>query len=250
MQPDTTPTSEDVISSLSPPPYPFWGWIDFALVMGLMVALFGLIIIAAAVIAAVVPSLRTNMVPLLLPAQLAMYVAIYLPIFIVFRVRHGKPVFSSLGWKKPNEKSTLLWVGLSGMVLSIAVDLILVKLHSPEVEMDVLAQLQDHPILLALLGLIAITLAPLFEELLFRGFMQPLFSRTLGVAAGIFLTAVLFGLLHSIQYKYVWQYVAGVTFVGIVLGIVRYRTGSIMTTTIMHACYNSVAALGLLVHHK
>jgi membrane protease YdiL (CAAX protease family) len=105
-------------------------------------------------------------------------------------------------------------------------------------------------VILTLLGITAVTIGPLFEELLFRGFLQPLFSKTFGVVGGILLTAVLFGLPHSVQYKFVWQYVAAVSVVGAALGVVRYRTGSIIPSTVMHCCFNLVSSVGIFFPHK
>jgi membrane protease YdiL (CAAX protease family) len=96
----------------------------------------------------------------------------------------------------------------------------------------------------------ALTFAPFFEELLFRGFLQPLFSRSLGVAGGIALTALLFGALHGPEYNFHWQYVAAISLVGAALGAVRYRTGSIITSSVMHACYNLVAVIALAFKHQ
>ena len=50
---------------------------------------------------------------------------------------------------------------------------------------------------IVVMAVFAVTLGPLCEELFFRGFMQPLLVRSLGVVAGIVLTALPFGLLHG-----------------------------------------------------
>jgi membrane protease YdiL (CAAX protease family) len=110
--------------------------------------------------------------------------------------------------------------------------------------------LDKSPVILALFGVMAITITPFFEELLFRGFLQPLFSRSLGVAGGIGLTALLFGALHGPQYGLHWQYVAAVALVGAALGVVRYRTDSIITSSVMHACYNLIAVIALFFKHQ
>jgi membrane protease YdiL (CAAX protease family) len=122
--------------------------------------------------------------------------------------------------------------------------------HTPEVQIAGLDELEKYPVILALFGVMAVTAAPLFEELLFRGFLQPVFIRTFGAIAGILLTSSLFGLLHIFEYQGLWQYAAAVTLVGAVLGTVRYRTNSIIPSTLMHACYNSVSAVGIFFHHK
>jgi len=250
MPPEETPVAEPILATPAPTPYPFWNWVDFALVLGLLIGIIGFIFFAAAGFVFFNPSLRTNQAPLLLPVQLAFYGAIYITFFLVFRYRYDKPVFSSLGWKRTVPNRTLIYFGLTGLLLSPAISLIASLLHTPEVKMDALDQLQKYPVILAIFGIIAVTIAPLFEELLFRGFLQPLFSKTFGVIAGILITAILFGLLHSFQYKNVWQYVAAVSFVGVVLGAVRYRTGSIIPSMVMHGCYNAVAAVGIFFHHN
>jgi membrane protease YdiL (CAAX protease family) len=245
IQQDNTP-----VTGVAPVRYPFWGWIDFLVVMGLLVAMLVLILLAAGLATFLIPALKTDPVPLLFPTQLAFYVAIYLAFLLAFKLRHNKPVFSSLGWLRTVTNQTLLLIGIGGAVLSIGVSALASLLKTPEVRMDILDQLDKQPVILALFGIMAVTVAPLFEELLFRGFLQPLFSRTLGVVGGILLTSVLFGSLHAVQYKFVWQYVAAISFVGAVLGVVRYRTKSIITSTVMHACYNSVFVAGMLFQHK
>ncbi len=238
--------------SLEPPPQrePFWGWLDLLVVFGLLIAMILVILFAAAGATLALPRLKNDPTPLLFPTQLAFYVAIYLAFQLALRLRYDKPVFSSLGWQRTTSPRILVLIGLGGMCLSPLVSGVATLFHTPEVHMDILDQLNDKPVILALFGVMAITIAPLFEELLFRGFLQPLFCRTLGVVAGIALTSLIFGSLHAFQYKFVWQYVAAVSLVGAVLGIVRYRTNSIIPSTVMHACYNSVAVVGIFFQHK
>ena len=87
----------------------------------------------------------------------------------------------------------------------------------------------------------AVVVAPFFEELFFRGFFQPLFSRTFGTIAGIVLTAVLFGSLHGLEYSWAWQYALFISLAGAVFGWLRARTGSIIPSTVMHGCFNAVS---------
>lgn len=251
MQPDEIPlTDNEVVAALAPARYPFWGWMDFAIVVGLLIGMIGVIFVSAAIAQILVPVLRVDQTPLLLPLQLALYLAIYLAFWLGFRFRYDKPVFSSLGWQNTVSGRTLLLIGLGGFLLSPAVSAVASVFHTPIVHMDALKQLENHPVILAAFGVMAVTVAPLFEEMLFRGFMQPLFARSVGVIGGILLPAVLFGLLHLPEYKFVWQYGAAISFVGAVLGYVRYRTGSIIPSTVMHACYNAVAASELFFHHN
>ena len=47
-----------------------------------------------------------------------------------------------------------------------------------------------------MIGIIGTTLAPLCEEIVFRGFLQPLLVRSFGAASGVLLAALAFGLMH------------------------------------------------------
>jgi membrane protease YdiL (CAAX protease family) len=82
--------------------------------------------------------------------------------------------------------------------------------------------------------------APLFEEAFFRGFLFEGFRQSsLGAPGAIFLTALGWALIHSLQYNIysiLWIFV-----LGIAMGIVRVRTKSIWSTFIMHALVNIIA---------
>ena len=44
MQPEDTPVlAEEVVASLAPERYPFWGWVDLAMVVGLLGGMIGAI---------------------------------------------------------------------------------------------------------------------------------------------------------------------------------------------------------------
>src|SRR3954447_11467671 len=222
---------------------PFWGYVDLALVLGLLLAFLAAIMLGAAAFVFAVPSLRRDQGPLLLPTQIALYAAVYLSIRLVFALRYRKPVMSSLGWCAPS--FNLLFVALGGILLAFVVSALATLVHTPKVPSPV-ESLMSSPILLSLFGVMAITLAPFFEELFFRGFLQPLLTRSLGMIAGIVLTGAVFGSLHAPEYSFAWQYAVAVSLVGIVLGWVRARSGSIIPCTVMHGAYNSVFVAALV----
>jgi uncharacterized protein len=132
------------------------------------------------------------------------------------------------------------------MALAIAVSLLAKVIHTPQVKSPI-DEITKTPFSLAVFAVMAVTIAPLFEELFFRGFIQPLLSRTFGVVAGVVLTAVLFGALHAPEYSWAWQYALAVSIAGAVFGWVRARTQSIIPGTIMHGSYNLVFIVGLIL---
>ena len=235
---------EDPMPEVSvPEKRPFWGYADLALVFGLLVAFVALILLAAAGLVFALPSLRRDEAQLLLPTQIALYAAVYISLRLVLGLRHGKPVLSSLGWCPA--RFNLLFVALGGILLAFVVSALAALVHTPKVPSPV-ESLMGSPVLLASFGVMAITLAPFFEELVFRGFLQPLLTRSVGIIAGVVITAVVFGSLHAPEYSFAWQYAVAVSLVGIVLGWVRVRSNSIIPCTVMHGAYNSVFVAALI----
>jgi membrane protease YdiL (CAAX protease family) len=242
--PASEPSVLDAVALPAPVPEkkPFWGYLDLALVLGLLFAFVAVIMLGAAVFVLAIPSLRHDQGPLLLPTQLAVYAAVYFSLGLVFRIRHSKPVLSSLGWC--GARFNLLVVALGGILLAFVVSALATLAHTPKVPSPV-ENLMNSPILLSLFGVMAVTLAPFFEELFFRGFIQPLLTRSLGVIAGVLLTAAVFGCLHAPEYSFAWQYAVAVSLVGAVLGWLRVRSNSIIPCTVMHGAYNSVFVVAL-----
>jgi membrane protease YdiL (CAAX protease family) len=82
---------------------------------------------------------------------------------------------------------------------------------------------------------VAILVAPLFEEMIFRGFLLPAFSRRLGAPGAVALAATLFGLLHGRAY-------AGPIFaLGLLLGWLYWRTGRLWIAVGCHGAHNAAA---------
>jgi hypothetical protein len=222
---------------------PFWDYVDVLLIIGL---LFASIVVAELLVmgwAYFHPKLKNDLTELALPLQFVAYALVYFCFFLVFKLRYHRPVFESLGWRKTGY--SLLAAGFGGVLLAFAIGVVASFIHTPKVATP-FDDLVKTPLSMALLALTAVVLAPLFEEMVFRGFLQPLLSRTLGVGLGIVLTAALFGGLHASEYQFAWQYVAAITTVGIALGILRAKTNSIIPGTVMHGCFNAVSVVGLL----
>ena len=255
MQPENFQDSlrEPLETSSSAPPFttpvdppqrePFWGYLDLAMMIGLLTASIAVLLVFAGLFISAHPGRQTD--PLfLLGTQLGLYVFVYLCFWATFKTRYDRPVFSSLGWRS-SSFSPLLAVGCGGLLallLSIASALI----NTPKVKSP-LDDLTATPGMLALFGLMAVTVAPLFEEMFFRGFVQPLLSRSLGTVAGIGITAFIFGAMHAPEYAMAWQYVVSIALAGAAFGWVRARTNSIIPCTIMHGSFNLASVIGLAV---
>jgi membrane protease YdiL (CAAX protease family) len=223
---------------------PFWTYMDLLLVIGLLFAAIVLIFALVGVAAVFYPRLGSDNTLIVLPVQLLLYLFVYLIFRLLFLLRYDRPALHSLGWVPSSFR--LSWAVGGGIVLAFAVAALAAVLKTPKVESPIESLLKS-PVLLTCFGIMAVTLAPFFEELFFRGFIQPLLSRTFGFWAGIVLTAILFGSLHAPEYQFAWQYAVAVSIVGLVLGWVRARAQSIIPSTVMHGAYNSVFVVLLLV---
>jgi membrane protease YdiL (CAAX protease family) len=95
-----------------------------------------------------------------------------------------------------------------------------------------------------LVGLTAVILAPVLEELLFRGLLLSGLSPFVGPWTAILLTGALFGLAHTS----VWPDPIPLTVLGIALGLAMCRTGSLWTPIFFHGFFNgSMLLLSLIV---
>ena len=95
------------------------------------------------------------------------------------------------------------------------------------------------------LGILSITLAPLMEELFFRGFLYPVLARRIGLPLAVFLTALGFALLHGSQLKFSWGPVLVIFLVGLVLTMVRAKTNSVAAGVLIHMAYNGTITIAM-----
>ena len=99
---------------------------------------------------------------------------------------------------------------------------------------------------MVLLGPFLVVGAPVAEEVFFRGLLQRSLVRRIGVAPGIVLAAVLFGLAHAMVDIDGWTVVAlvlALSAFGAVLGILAHRTRRLGTSLVAHGVFNLVTVL-------
>jgi len=213
--------------------YPFWGYPD----------LFGFILIAAvgflvesALAAVFVDAKHLKQIVVLFPAQILLYALLLGTLAVIFRRYYGRPFWQSLRWL-PSDLSTP-FIAACGVGVAFAVAFASTLLRTPDVDSPMKKLLSD-PTSALLIGLLGITIGPLCEEIVFRGFLQPLLVRSLGAAPGILLAAVPFGLLHLQEYNS-WRHALLIGAAGASFGWMRQRTESTKAAALMHASYNCV----------
>jgi len=85
-------------------------------------------------------------------------------------------------------------------------------------------------------------LAPLFEEIIFRGILLPTLSRDFGIILGIMVSAFIFALAHLSLGEMPPLFVLGIG-----LGITRIASGSLLSSVIMHSLWNGLTFLNLFL---
>ena len=94
-------------------------------------------------------------------------------------------------------------------------------------------------------SLLAVLFAPIVEEIFFRGFMQPAIIKRTGTFVGIAVTALIFGISH-VQYIDYSTAIFSVTAIGLILGITRHLTSSVMPGIFAHFFNNLLAVIAIL----
>lgn len=117
--------------------------------------------------------------------------------------------------------------------------------YSPSLQEVARLLLADHsPAMRAYLLFLAVGLAPVFEETLFRGLLLPLFARRFGLGAGIAITSVAFSAIHLHLFSGAPLFVIAAGFC-----LAYVYTGSLWVPIAMHSLFNGVN-LGLLLAAK
>jgi membrane protease YdiL (CAAX protease family) len=174
------------------------------------------------------------------------YAFLFLFLYVTLAVLRGFPFWRTLGWRKLTRRNggppRSPWVFfLAGCALSLVVSFVTIKVQPPEnVPIEELFRYKNTAMLFMAM---AVLVAPLVEETVFRGYLYPLFAKTFGVATSVILTGILFGLMHGAQLGWTWGLVSVLIVVGVIFTLARARTGSVFASFLLHLGYNSMIAL-------
>jgi membrane protease YdiL (CAAX protease family) len=206
------------------------------------------------------------------------YALLILFLYVTLSVLRGTPFWRSVGWQRFDRRKsawpTNPWLYFAGGCgLSILVFIATARIQAPE---DVpIQELFKYKNTALMFMAMAVLVAPLVEETIFRGYLYPLFARTFtmlftaiarliaryspqpegsnylppnfakffGGAISIVLTGTLFGLMHGAQLGWTWALVLVLIAVGVVFTLVRALTGTVFASFLLHLGYNSTIAI-------
>ncbi len=99
--------------------------------------------------------------------------------------------------------------------------------------------------ILVILGFFSLcVIGPTLEEILFRGIMFEYINKEIGPFFAIITTTVIFAALHINNENFL-----ALAATGLIFGILRWLTGSILTPTLLHGLINTFEYV-IILHHK
>ncbi len=249
IQPRENLTNGIIPTELLPPPPsdPAWnGWDVVRLIILTIVALFVGVFVALAVArwhfyphTALRAIARMPLVAVVGQGLAYLLVLGYMYV-LVTRERGRRDFLAALHWNFPS--NVVIYV-LAGFVLAVGLQLLARLLPMPkELPIDSFFRTPAEAWALAILS---VTLAPLMEELFFRGFLYPVLARGIGVWLAVLITALGFAALHASQLGFTWGPVLVIFVVGLVLTIVRAKTNSVAAGVIIHMAYNGTITVAM-----
>ncbi len=182
-------------------------------------------------------------------SNLLWFGAVFLFLYVTLSVLRDVPFWSSLGWKKLRPSLSPgrgPWVYFaSGCGLAVFVALASSGVHTKEnMPIEELFKNRNNALLLMAM---AVLVAPLVEETVFRGYLYPLFAKSFGIVPGVLVTGILFGLMHGAQLGWTWGIVALLILVGVIFTFARAYTGTVLASFLLHLGYNSMIAVTTIV---
>jgi membrane protease YdiL (CAAX protease family) len=255
-----------------------WSWAHFLVFLlfgvasqfAIAVVVLGYFSTLQHVTAAQLQALVTSNPKVIVGTNVLWFGLIMLFLYVTLSVLRGRPFWRSLGWTKLDSdpvtgkgRPWMYFLSGCGLAIFVAVASSQIK-NTGHLPIQDLFQSRTGALLLMAM---AVFVAPLVEETVFRGYLYPLFAgkfsalaKALGVApssairfgtvAGIVLTGTLFGLLHGTQLGWNWRFVALLTLAGVIFTFARAWTGTVLASFMLHLGYNSMIAATSIIATK
>jgi uncharacterized protein len=170
--------------------------------------------------------------------SIATYLAVSLAVMTLARFRGGKAWRQLIGWRpwSPLRTSRTYWFIAGGaLIYALGANFLIGVLYPASKDWFTVPKELASAMMLFVL---AAVLAPLAEELLFRGWIYTSLRASFGLWAALLISSALFAAAH---YESTHIYALAVFPIGLALGAMRETTGSLKASISFHAFYNAVA---------
>jgi len=158
------------------------------------------------------------------------------------RLSNNAPIINYLGLQKPTKRQLVTWVSFIGIfqIYNVALPIALNIPINPFMVDMLITVYSPRRFYLAF-----IFMAPIWEEIFFRGFLfQGIRCSRLGPIGAIGLTSLVWSLMH---FHYGTGAMLTIFFLGVLLGFARYKTESTYLTMIMHSLNNFVVIIAVIL---
>jgi membrane protease YdiL (CAAX protease family) len=247
--PPAAPEAEAVVTPVAPPsPWGAWVTIGFLLLIIAVVMGVQTVIVLAWVFAEITrdPSARVETLAeglqfdgdLLAVTTLVGGAAAVGLVALLVRSRNAA-LRDYLALEPVRPKTAVLWM-LGTLAFLASYDIVSEALDRPTVP-DFMIRAYGSAGLLPLLWIAVAVVAPVWEEIVFRGFgFRGLRASRLGLAAAVGVPTLLWACLHL---QYDLFDIAYVFCLGVVFGLARERTGTVTMPIVLHVLTNALATL-------
>ncbi len=148
--------------------------------------------------------------------------------------------YLALTWPRPR---AVLLAFAGAIALCVASDLLSYSLGRPLVP-EIMVDFYRHA-WLPFLIVAVVAVGPIGEEILFRGFLyRGIAESRAGPVGAVFLSSFVFAVLHMQYDRYGIALVAAM---GLYLGFVRYKIGSVPLVILLHATQNAIGTIEVFV---
>lgn len=238
---------------VAPPPRArvAWGLPDVAIAFGagILLSLFAIVFAPAA------HAPRREMVPELIASLVLQNVGIVAALVWIARQKGLGSLFADFGWVRPDRvlgwAGVVVWLG-AGVALSLLasgllkpiVDLAHLNGKAPQDVSKTLEAARGFEVVV--LGLAVGLLAPVVEELLFRGALQRGLLRRTSPPWAILGSALIFAAVHVVGDPGAGYVFPGLLLLGLVSGYEAYRTGNLARSMLLHIGFNLLSTIFIL----
>jgi uncharacterized protein len=242
-------TMNEVRDGAGKPAWGFWATFGFGLWVMSMNLLVNLVVVIVFLILQVssgapagmklLETMMSNGLVLAVSTILASVLSVLL-VIVIIKWKSGSDLKGYLALRRINWKTALILIAIV-VVFMVAFESLaqLIQYKSTDVNSQIYKTVGWQP----LFWLMAVVFAPLFEETLFRGFLFEGFLRSrVGLPGALLLTSAFWAVLHV---QYGMLEIAAIFVLGLIIGLARYRTGSLWSALLIHAVFNLASTIAI-----
>ena len=224
----------------------FWASAGWAITFFLLQGIVGAIVITAVADGRPLQAVVTDYKLIALPSMLATIASglLYVALLHIYLRKDGR--YARIGLTQWSQLPLYTTLALAALLIGtgMATTYLYTEYVIPDVKMQdqlrqIISAIPDNAVGKITLFITVVIMAPITEELAFRGILQNGLKNWVPIWLAIPLSAMAFAAAHNDYYAF-----PVLTFMGMMFGILYYKTGSLRANIALHAL-NNAAALAL-----